>query len=414
MIGRGTRLCKDLLGIGMDKEGFLIFDYCGNFDFFRENPNGYEGGLVISLDERLFNIKVDIIRQLQDLKHADKEYLSFREDLVNELYNKINQLPDESYRVKLNRRYIEKYKNKASFDVLNATDTKELKDKISPLITTFGEDELAKRFDFVMYTIEMARLTDGNAKRAIKSVISTANQLATLGTIPQVKAQKHIIDMVRNEEFWKDVSIDSLEEVRLAMRDLIQYLEVAGREIYYTKFEDIVITENTNDAMYDVNDLKDYKKKVEHYLKQHLDDMVIYKIRNNKKITKQDLQTLEEIMWNQLGSESDYKKEYGDMPLGQLVRKVVGLDRQAANEAFSEFLNTEKLNSTQIHFVKLIVDYIVKNGFVENNKIFMEDPFRSVGNITQLFRDNMNDARKIMEIISDIKKNSEELIEEVL
>ena len=43
----------------------------------------------------------------------------------------------------------------------------------------------------------------------------------------------------------------------------------------------------------------------------------------------------------------------------------------------------------------------------------MEDPFRSVGNITQLFRDNMNDARKIMEIISNIKKNSEELIEEV-
>lgn len=414
MIGRGTRLCKDLLGIGMDKEKFLIFDYCSNFDFFRENPNGYEGGIVLSLDERLFNIKVDIIKELQDLRHEQKEYIDFRQSLVDELHKKIIELPDESYRVKLNQRYVEKYKDKDSFMVLGAVDASELKDKIAPLITSFGEDELAKRFDFVMYTIEYARLCNGNAKRAIKNVISTANQLASLGTIPQVKAQKHIIDMVREEEFWKDVSIDSLEEVREAIRDLIQYLEVSGRKIYYTGFEDMVITETSNDAIYDVNDLKDYKKKVEHYLKQHLDDMVIYKIRNNKKITKQDLQTLEEIMWNQLGSESDYKKEYGDMPLGQLVRKVVGLDRQAANEAFSEFLNTEKLNSTQIHFVKLIVDYIVKNGFVENNKIFMEDPFRSVGNITQLFRDNMNDARKIMEIISDIKKNSEELIEEVL
>ena len=164
--------------------------------------------------------------------------------------------------------------------------------------------------------------------------------------------------------------------------------------------------------MYNINDLKNYKQKVEHYLKVHTDDMVIYKLRNNKKITKQDLQTLEDIMWNQLGTASDYEKEFGDMPLGKLVRKIVGLDRQAANEAFSEFLNSETLNSTQIHFVKLIVDYIVKNGFVEDNKIFMEDPFRSVGNITQLFKNNMNDARKILDIIGDIKKNSEELLED--
>ena len=28
MIGRGTRLCPDLLGVGIDKERFLIFDFC--------------------------------------------------------------------------------------------------------------------------------------------------------------------------------------------------------------------------------------------------------------------------------------------------------------------------------------------------------------------------------------------------
>lgn len=413
MIGRGTRLCEDLLGIGMDKEYFLIFDYCNNFEFFRENPNGYEANMTISLDEKIFNIKIDIIRQLQDLKYSNQKYLSFRNDLIDELHEKINQFPDESYRVKLNKKYVEIYRNKSSFDVLSANDVNNLKEKISPLITTFGEDELAKRFDFVIYTIELARLTESNAKMAIKSVINTANNLAILGTIPQVLAQKHIIDMVRNEEFWKDISIDTLEEIRISMRDLIQYLEKQDKKIYYTEFEDMIISEETNDAMYDVNDLKDYKAKVEHYLKQHLDDIVIYKIRNNKKITKQDLQTLEKIMWSELGSEDDYKKEYGNMPLGKLVRKIVGLDRQAANEAFSEFLNTERLNSTQINFVKLIIDYIVENGFVEDGNILREDPFRSVGNIIHIFKENKSDVRKIMEIINDIKKNSEELIEEV-
>ena len=412
MIGRGTRLCKDLLGLGLDKDKFLIFDYCSNFDFFRENPKGYESKIVLSLDERLFNLKVDIIKELQDIKYSDEEYVEYRKVLSESIYQQIKALPDESYRVRLNAKYVNKYKNQDSLKVLGAIESKELKDEISPLITTFGEDELAKRFDFVMYTIEFAKLSETNASRGIKSVISTANQLAKLGTIPQVKAQKCIIDKVRNEDFWEDVGINDLEEVREAMRELIQYIEPDITRIYYTQFEDMIVTEASNGAMYDINDLKNYKQKVEHYLKEHTDDMVIYKLRNNKKITKQDLQTLEDIMWNQLGTASDYEKEFGDMPLGKLVRKIVGLDRQAANEAFSEFLNSETLNSTQIHFVKLIVDYIVKNGFVEDNRIFMEDPFRSVGNITQLFKNNMDDARKILDIIGNIKKNSEELTEE--
>ena len=112
-------------------------------------------------------------------------------------------------------------------------------------------------------------------------------------------------------------------------------------------------------------------------------------------------------MWNELGTKADYEKEFGKMPVGKLVRKLVGLDRKAANEAFSEFLNNESLNMNQIHFVKLIVDYVVKNGFIEDNRVLKEDPFRTVGSITTLFKDNMDDARKIIKIINDIKVNAE-------
>jgi type I restriction enzyme R subunit len=37
MIGRGTRLCKDLFGPGQDKSEFLVFDLCGNFDYFQQD-----------------------------------------------------------------------------------------------------------------------------------------------------------------------------------------------------------------------------------------------------------------------------------------------------------------------------------------------------------------------------------------
>src|SRR5699024_11858153 len=80
--------------------------------------------------------------------------------------------------------------------------------------------------------------------------------------------------------------------------------------------------------MYNANDLKDYKKKVEHYLNSHKDELAIYKLRNNKKITKQDVETLEDILFNQLGNEADYEKEFGKTPVTQLVRKLVG-DRKS-------------------------------------------------------------------------------------
>ena len=54
MIGRGTRLCADLLGEGIDKEKFLIFDFCNNFEFFRVNKNGAESGIQASLSEKIY------------------------------------------------------------------------------------------------------------------------------------------------------------------------------------------------------------------------------------------------------------------------------------------------------------------------------------------------------------------------
>ena len=119
------------------------------------------------------------------------------------------------------------------------------------------------------------------------------------------------------------------------------------------------------------------------------------------------MKSLEDILWKELGSKEDYQKEYGDTPIGRLVRQIVGVERSAVNEAFSEFLSDERLNINQIRFVRLIVDYIVANGNIEDNKVLMEEPFRSVGSITALFKDDMTTAKQIMEVVAQIRLNSE-------
>lgn len=119
------------------------------------------------------------------------------------------------------------------------------------------------------------------------------------------------------------------------------------------------------------------------------------------------MQELERILWQELGSKEDHTKEYGDTPVGILVRKITGMDQQAANEAFNEFLSEEKLNANQIRFVRLIVDYISANGMIEDRRAMMEEPFRSVGSIGEIFENNMDIAMKIMTVIDQIKQNAE-------
>ncbi len=310
----------------------------------------------------------------------------------------------------MHQRYVDTYKNKDAWNNLGTGSIAEIKEHISALITSLNDDELAKRFDYLIYTVDLAYLQNRNAGKPIRSIIQTAEELSKLTSIPQVMQQKYTIEKVQTDEFWESADILELEEVREALRELIKFIEKEKQKMYYTNFRDEIIEVKENDSMYIVNDLKDYKKKVTFYLKAHQDELAIYKLRNNKQLTKIDLQTLERIMWEELGSKAEYEKEYGNTPVAKLVRKIVGLDRGAANEAFSKFLSEEKLNVVQIRFVKLIVDYIVTNGLIEDNRVFQEEPFRSLGSITTLFKDKMQDAREIMDIIAEVNSNCERVV----
>ena len=73
MIGRGTRLCPDLFGPDEHKQDFRVFDFCFNFDFFRENPTGIEAGGAVPLGTRLFRARVQLLGQIQQATELDPE-----------------------------------------------------------------------------------------------------------------------------------------------------------------------------------------------------------------------------------------------------------------------------------------------------------------------------------------------------
>lgn len=413
MIGRGTRLCKNLLGKGQDKDKFLILDFCGNFDYFRVNTNGQDNGKQVGLTERIFNTQVEICRCLQAGEYTQqKEYVDFRQNLVEKLCHEVICLNDDSFRVKLRRKYVDIYRQIENWQDLDTSKIADIKQNIAPIVPVTDKDELARRFDYTMYSIILGTLNQTNINRFAVMVTTSCQKLAGKYTIPQVAAQRQLIDRIIQDGYWAEADIFAFDQAREALRELMQFLDSEIQSIYYTHFDDELVNISVGEPLGGGFGLKPYRERVKSYLHEHEDTLAVYKLRNNKQMTTTDLAVLEKILWQDLGSKEDYVKTYGEKPVGMLVRELLGMDQQAVNEAFSEFITDSSLNSRQIDFVKMIISYIVKNGnIVDVKSTFSQQPFTEfAGGIGNLFRDNMLVVQRIMGKVSDIRKNSQEII----
>ena len=175
--------------------------------------------------------------------------------------------------------------------------------------------------------------------------------------------------------------------------------------IYDTNFDDEILNMEWKDSELENDDLKNYKAKAEYFIRQHQDDVTIGKLKTNRPLTSGDIASLEEILWREVGTKQDYENEYGNKPLGEFVREIVGLDMNAAKEAFSEYLTNTNFDSRQIYFVNQIVEYIVHNGMLKDLSVLQESPFTDRGSIAEVFTD-LNVWVGIRKVIETINANA--------
>ena len=148
-----------------------------------------------------------------------------------------------------------------------------------------------------------------------------------------------------------------------------------------------------------------YKAKAEFYVREHQDHLAIAKLKKNVPLTPLDVETLEKILWSEVGSREDYEAEYGKKPLGEFVREIVGLDMNAAKEAFAQYLNHAGLDSRQIYFVNQIVEYVVHNGMLKDMAVLQDAPFTDQGSVVDLFPD-LSVWQGIRAVIRQINANA--------
>ena len=402
MIGRGTRLCPGLLD-GEDKEKFYIFDFCGNFEFFRMNK-GKATANMLALQGAIFKLKAQIAFKLQDLAYQTKDLIAFRKTLVEDMVRKVRELNRDNFAVRQHLKYVEFYSNPDNYVSLTYENTLTMGEELAPLIIPDKDEPKAVRFDALMYGIELAYLAGKPYSKARSDLTKKINAVAGVANIPEIMAQADFLNKLIHTDYIANAGINEFECIRKNLRELIKYIPKGGPK-YTTNFIDDIIGKEIKPAEIENDDLKNYKMKAEYYVRQNQDQIAIKKLRTNLPLTKADIASLEKVLWSELGTKADYEAEYGQKPLGEFVRELVGLDMNAAKEAFADYLNDVNLDSRQIYFVNQIVEYIVHNGMMKDFSVLQEAPFTDQGSIVDVFTD-MNTWFGIRKVIETINNNA--------
>ena len=402
MIGRGTRLCPGLID-GGDKDKFYIFDFCGNFEFFRMNQ-GRPTANMIALQGAVFSLEFEIAYKLQSIEYQMDRLIAYRNKLVDEMTGKVQELNRENFAVRQHLKYVDTYSVESNYQSITFEDTLMVRDELAPLIQPDGDEVSAIRFDALMYGMELAYLAGKGFGRHKSDLFKKVEGIASVANIPEIQVQSELINKILHTDYVDNAGIDEFEYIRVSLRNLMKYLH-KGIIKYDTDFTDEILSTEWNESELENDELKNYKAKVEFYIRQHQDNIAIAKLKTNQPLTEVDIESLEQILWNELGSKDDYEKEYGHKPLGEFVREIVGLDMNAAKAAFSEFLNDTNLDSRQIYFVNQIVEYIVHNGIMKDLSVLKESPFTDRGSVVEIFTD-MTLWMNIKKVIDQINANA--------
>jgi len=385
MIGRGTRLCPDLFGPGDDKQDFRVFDFCFNFDFFRENPQGIETGGVIPLGVRLFRSRVQLLTQVQRTPDLDVD-TALSESLTNELHGEVAAMNRENFIVRMHLEAVERYRERDAWERLSDADHERLQREVAGLPSEIDTDEIESRmFDLTALRMQLALAEDntGVYENHRQRMVEIAMLLEEKTTIPAVNEQLEYLASMQESEFWEGMNLNGLEELRLRLRGLMPFLDKKKRKIVYTDFEDQVVGVRDEEVVHVPNMTgAQYEKKVRSYLQSHLDHLVIHRLRTNQPLTAQDLNGLE-ITLVEIGEEDGEILLSGVLArseapsLAHFVRNLVGMDRTAAQAAFSGFLGDRSLNPAQIRFVEMVINQLTVRGVMEASALY-EAPFTAL------------------------------------
>jgi type I restriction enzyme R subunit len=375
MLGRGTRLRPDLFGPGAHKQDFLVFDFCGNLEYFGQDLPGSEGSLQKSLTQRLFEARLGLVRGLDDTGTDG----ALRQSTAETLHRFVSGMSLDNVLVRPHRKWVERYADGSAWTALTDESAEDVRTHLAGLPSAdIDDDEDAKRFDLLVLRRQLAQL-DGDAvaaERLREQVQAVAIALLGKLAIPSVAEQRALLDDVAGDEWWIDVTLPMLELARIRLRGLVRFVERTKRNPVYTDFADELgeFTDVDLPGVTPGTNVERFRAKAAAYFRQHEDHVSLQRLRRNKQLTPDDLTALEDMLLaSGTGQQVDFSWA-AEQGLGLFIRSLVGLDHEAATDAFGHYLDGSRFTVHQIRFVELIVGELTANGIVEPQRLF-ESPY---------------------------------------
>ena len=407
MLGRGTRLCEDLFGPGDDKAHFDVFDFCQNLEYFSQPFLPAEGSNTVPLSEQIFKARLELVQQLEAIAELGDE----RAEVAGALRKVIASMNPDNFLVRPHLELVEKFSEDAAWDDVTVGDLATLADRLASVPDQLDpEHEDAKRFDVLLLNVQLSILRGEPFERQRRKIMQIASLLEDQQTIPVIAAQLELIQDLQTDEWWVDVTYSMLEEVRRKLRSLVPLIERAKKGVVYSDFEDVIGPSSVVELPGTGGgagppEFAQFRKKAQHYLKEHLEVPAVAKVRNGQPLDDSDIAELQQILASAgIGDEEAYTtatERSGSF--GLFIRSLVGLDRAAAKEAFADFLDDARYSKNQIEFINLIINYLTEYGVVEPGRVY-DSPFTAVAPEGPEGLFGSADVTRIFDVIEEFTK----------
>ena len=357
MIGRGTRLCPNLLGDGINKKEFYIFDFGMNFTYFGLSPEGMPSSKSTSLQERLFLKRVGLIRILEEGE--------FKKELVSIVKVQIDSLDLGDYRLKKNRFIIEE---------LQSHDLNIITDKVYEdikIISDYIEDNTkfeTQRFQMEILNSQELSIKAKDNKSYIENLQARCKILKSkANTIHTIKNKIEIINKVL-ENKYNFSNINDLEIIRKELEDIADLsIERGNNNPIKTNFKD-KIEEIREHNSSDFVDKVSIQTTIQKRLKEYLDNLVlIQQLEKSKLITSLDIENIKHYVFDIEKNIKDKLEENNDFKT--LLEDIINsTDKQVANKILDNFISLGNYSQKQIELMTRIKNIVFEKQYINIGK----------------------------------------------